>query len=98
MLYTRKSVRERPQFGLRMPKPALIRLGALLLFGGILLQAADPAPPAAPGGSTVQKESQPTAGAETDPIKLAKPNALGEKIVGGAPVINDAYVIGAEDV
>ena len=35
---------------------------------------------------------------ETDPIRLAKPNALGEKILGGAPITDQAYVIGAEDV
>ena len=33
-----------------------------------------------------------------DPVKLAKPNAIGEKIVGGAPVDSNTYVIGAEDV
>jgi polysaccharide export outer membrane protein len=35
---------------------------------------------------------------EIDPIRLAKPNALGEKILGGAPITDQAYVIGAEDV
>ncbi len=35
---------------------------------------------------------------ETDPIKLAQPNAAGEKIVGGGPVSDNVYVIGAEDV
>ncbi|MBV9506800.1 MAG: polysaccharide biosynthesis/export family protein, partial [Acidobacteriia bacterium] len=56
---------------------------------------ADPnAPAVQPAG--VQKPDAPLA--ETDPIKLAKPNALGEKIVGGGPLDPNAYVIGAEDV
>jgi polysaccharide biosynthesis/export protein len=44
------------------------------------------------------QDKLPAAAPETDPIKLAKPNALGEKIVGGGPVTDNAYVIGAEDV
>lgn len=35
---------------------------------------------------------------DNDPIKNAKVNALGEKIVGGSAISNNAYVIGAEDV
>jgi polysaccharide biosynthesis/export protein len=35
---------------------------------------------------------------DNDPIKSAKTNALGEKIVGGGPISDSAYVVGAEDV
>ncbi|HLI86207.1 MAG TPA: polysaccharide biosynthesis/export family protein [Bryobacteraceae bacterium] len=33
-----------------------------------------------------------------DPLKNAKTNSLGEKIVGGSPITDNAYVVGAEDV
>ena len=56
-----------------------------------------PAPPDSANRVAAPESGKPPA-PETDPIRLAKPNALGEKILGGAPIIDQAYVIGAEDV
>jgi polysaccharide biosynthesis/export protein len=67
-------------------------VSALLAALPCLLAAADethvnPATEAASAGGPL-----------SDPAKLAKPNAQGEKILGGAPVDSNTYVIGAEDV
>jgi polysaccharide biosynthesis/export protein len=51
-------------------------------------------PAAAPADSTNPAAPLP----DNDPVKNAKANALGEKIVGGGPISDNAYVIGAEDV
>jgi len=54
--------------------------------------------PGKPPAAAAETGKPPAPVPETDPIKLAKPNALGAKILGGAPIIDQAYVIGAEDV
>lgn len=60
--------------------------------------AAPPAPISADRVAAHEAGNAPPPALKTDPIRLAKPNALGEKILGGAPIIDQAYVIGAEDV
>jgi polysaccharide export outer membrane protein len=69
---------------------------------GVAAQEAPPAAPPAPISAdrvaAHEASNAPPPAPETDPIRLAKPNALGEKILGGAPIIDQAYVIGAEDV
>jgi polysaccharide export outer membrane protein len=60
--------------------------------------APDSANRVAPQAATPEPGKAPAPAPETDPIRLAKPNALGEKILGGAPITDQAYVIGAEDV
>jgi polysaccharide biosynthesis/export protein len=88
----------------------VVQLIVLVLSGLLLAPASIAQPPATAqnsGSNSSEQKSDATATApghdqtpaeETDPIKLAKPNALGEKIVGGGPVTDNAYVIGAEDV
>jgi hypothetical protein len=68
----------------------ITRLSAFALMSCGVLMAADPQAATVPtpaiqdaAAPEPAKPSEPPA--ETDPIKLAKPNALGEKIVGGAP-------------
>ena len=57
-------------------------------------QASQPAPPPDPAAPTAPV----TPTVPSDPLASVKPNAQGEKILGGAPVDPNAYVIGAEDV
>ncbi len=71
-------------------------------------RAAEPQSPAAQNPraqeSPASQESPAAQGVATpptgpaDPIKSAKPNALGETIVGGAAIDTKTYVIGPEDV
>jgi polysaccharide biosynthesis/export protein len=67
------------------------------------LPASSPPAGTAPSASTPANSEKATpdpgnTAPETDPLKLAKPNSAGEKILGGAPIDPNAYVIGAEDV
>jgi len=54
------------------------------------------------GADQTQRNSvAPVVGAATpisDPAQLAKPNAQGEKILGGSPIDSNTYIVGAEDV
>ncbi len=58
-------------------------------------QVTDPAAGSTTGPSDSSSVNDPI---KNDPIKNAKTNALGEKIVGGGPISDNAYVVGAEDV
>ena len=88
----------------------ILALSTVLAFsaeesGGGQPEAAQPAASTTQPDAATGVESHPAIAAkpaenteETDPLKLAKPNALGEKILGGAPIDSSQYIIGAEDV
>jgi polysaccharide biosynthesis/export protein len=90
-----------------------VKACALSALFSILLVAADPQGSGNVSAPTPKKDSQTqvtdtaadpttapsgTGSSVNDPIKNAKTNALGEKIVGGGPISDNAYVVGAEDV
>jgi len=66
--------------------PAILAILPCLMPGA---EESQPNPPAVAASAAVPV---------SDPAKLAKPNALGEKILGGAPIDSNTYVVGAEDV